>query len=375
MTSKRFVHRATLGVQGLHPYIPGKPVEELERELGILDSIKLASNENPLGPSPLGWAAAQQAAGDLNLYPDDTGHRLRNRLSGEHGVDPAQIVLGAGSSDVLDMVARTFLGPGVNAVFADHSFAMYSIYTQASGAESRVAPALPADHPTQPFGHDPGALLAAIDSNTRVVFIANPNNPTGTWLSRTELEGFLAQVPPEVVVVLDEAYTQYVGDPSFPDGMQWLAQHPNLLVTRTFSKIYGLAGLRIGYGVGNPELVSLVGRVRHPFNVNTIALAAAEAALDDGDFVRRSAEVNAAGRRELGRGLHGLGLRFIPSVANFLCVEFGLPGIDMYEALLREGVIVRPVANYGLPNHLRITVGTENENRVLLDALARVLGR
>lgn len=373
MSRNPFVELATTGVQGLTPYVPGKPVEELERELGIVESVKLASNENPLGPSPLGWAAAQKAAGDLHLYPDDTGHRLCRKLGVLHGVRPEQIILGAGSSDVLDMVARSFLSSSVNAVYSAHSFAMYAIFTQATGAAARVARPLPADHPDQPYGHDLNEMLALIDEATRVCYIANPNNPTGTWLAHGDLKRFVEQVPQHVVVVLDEAYTQYVRLADFPDGLEWLHEHPNLLVTRTFSKIYGLAGLRVGYGVGDPGLVETIGRVRHPFNVNTIALAAAEAALDDEAFIRRSVEVNASGLRQLEAGIERLGLRFIPSVGNFLCVEFPRPGVDVYDALLHEGVIVRPVGNYRLPNHLRITVGTEDENRRLLAALDRVL--
>lgn len=375
MSTNPFLHLCGPGIAGLQPYVPGKPVEELERELGILESVKLASNENPLGPSPLGWAAVQQAAADLNLYSDDTAFRLRNRLAELHTVNPQQIIFGSGSSDVLDMVARTFLAPGVNAVFSAHSFAMYAIYTQAMGAEGRVAAAFAADHPTQPYGHDLDAMLALVDGNTRVIYIANPNNPTGTWLGRDELDAFIKAVPSDVILVLDEAYTQYVQEADFPDGMAWIAKHPNLLVTRTFSKIFGLAGLRVGYGVASEALIALLGRVRHPFNVNSLALVAAEAALGDEDFIKRSLAVNTAGLDQLAAGLGRLGLNFIPSVGNFLCVEFDRPGAEVYQALLREGVIVRPVANYGLPNHLRITVGSEAENRRLLDAAAKVLGR
>lgn len=373
MSSNRFSDRITPGVAGLQPYIPGKPIEELEREHGILDPIKLASNENPLGPSPLGWAAAQQAAGDLNLYPDDTGYRLRNLLAETHGVDPQQILLGSGSSDTLDMVARTFLGPGLNAVYSAHSFAMYAIYTQAMSAEGRAAAALPADHPEQPYGHDLNAFADVIDGQTRVVYIANPNNPTGTWVNQDELKGFMAKVPDDVVVVLDEAYTQYVEEPGYPDGMRMLGDYPNLLVTRTFSKIFGLAGLRVGYAVGGSDLISLIGRVRHPFNVNTIALAAAEAAVGDEDFIRRSVENNSTGLVQLAQGFTQLGLRFIPSVGNFICVDFEQPASGIYDALLKSGLIVRPVANYQLPNHLRITVGSPTENRALLEGLEEVM--
>ena len=368
-----FTALAVPGVQGLHPYQPGKPIEELQRELGLDSIVKLASNENPLGPSPRAVAAARAALDEIHRYPDDNAHRLRHKLAARLGVAPESLLFGNGSSDVIDMVARSFLGPGRNAVYAEHSFAMYAIYTRAAGAEGRVAPALPADHPDMPLGHDLDALRAAIDADTRVLFIANPNNPTGTWLGRAALHDFLRAVPPEVVVVLDEAYTEYVEAPDFPDGLAWLGEFPNLIVTRTFSKIHGLAGLRVGYGVAGPALASLVARVRHPFNVNSAALAAAEAALDDAEHVARSVALNRAGLRQLGAGLAALGLRVLPSVGNFLCVDLGRPAGPVFDGLLRRGVIVRPVANYGLPNHLRISVGTAEENDRCLAALAEVL--
>ena len=235
MTKSPWLDKAAPGIAGLHPYIPGKPVEELERELGLTETVKLASNENPLGPSPLAWSQAQKVVGDVNLYPDDSGYRLRNALAEFHKIAPNQLILGAGSSDVLSMIAQAFLSPGVNAVFSAHSFAMYAIYTQASGASAKVATSYPADHPEMPYGHDLDAMLAEIDDETRVVYIANPNNPTGTWLQREPLKAFLDAVPGDVVVVLDEAYTQYVEDDRFPDGIEWVSQYPNLVVTRTFS--------------------------------------------------------------------------------------------------------------------------------------------
>ncbi|MBU1656522.1 MAG: histidinol-phosphate transaminase [Gammaproteobacteria bacterium] len=368
-----FIDLATPGVQGLRPYIPGKPIEELERELGISGTLKLASNENPLGASPLGLAAATGAVAGLHLYPDDIGFRLRNKLAARFGVAPEAIVLGSGSSDVIDMVTRAFLGPGRNAVFAGHSFAMYPIFTQAIGAQGKVAKALPPDHPEMPYGHDLATLAAAVDADTRVVFIANPNNPTGTWLKAAALKAFIAALPEDVVVVLDEAYTEFVEEPEFPDGSRWLAEFPNLIVTRTFSKIFGLAGLRIGYGLAHPELAAVVGRVRHPFNVNSIALAAAEAALDDADFIRRSIAVNSAGLKQLASAFDEMGLRHIPSVGNFISVDVGRSGPETYQALLREGVIVRPIANYDLPSHLRVTVGLPEENARFLTALKKVL--
>ncbi len=371
----RFSALATPGINGLHPYVPGKPISELERELGITDSIKLASNENPLGPSPLGMAAAADAVSDVNIYPDDSAFRLRNTLAKKFAVEAGLIVVGSGSSDVIDMVARTFLGPGKNAVFSEHAFAMYPIYTQAVGAEGKVARPLPPDHPSMPYGHDLSAMAALVDDETRVVFIANPNNPTGTWLNKTELSAFLDGLPEHLVVVLDEAYTEYVSEAAFPNGLELLSAHPNLIVTRTFSKIYGLAGLRVGYGIANAELAELIGRVRHPFNVNSPALAAAEAALEDAEFIDRSIEVNRQGLTQLREGFAALGLDAIPSVANFMTVDLQRSGAEINDALLREGVVVRPVANYKLPNHLRVSVGTAAENNRFLSALKKVLGK
>ncbi len=364
--------QATEGVQGLQPYIPGKPVEELQRELGLTQIVKLASNENPLGPSPLGKAAAAGEIDGLNWYPDDVGFRLKQKLAARYGLAFEQVTLGAGSSDVIDMVARSFLGPGRNAVYAAHSFAMYAIYTQATGAEGKVAPALPPDD-AMPYGHDLDAMAALIDDDTRVVFIANPNNPTGTWLGADALYAFIESVPPDVVVVLDEAYTEYVTEPDFPNGIDWLADFPNLVVTRTFSKIYGLAALRVGYGLASAELTAVINRVRHPFNVNSLALSAAEAALDDDDFIERSCANNEAGMRQYLDAFGRMGLTAIPSVGNFVCVDVGRSGADVFDAMLRRGVIVRPVGNYDLPNHLRITIGMPEENDACIKALEQCL--
>ncbi len=369
----RLLDLAAPGIVGLHPYVPGKPIEELERELGISDTVKLASNENPLGPSPLGLAAAREAVAGIHLYPDDLGFRLRNQLAACLGVGPAALTLGAGSSDVIDMVARSFLAPGRNAVFARHSFAMYYIYTQAAGAEGRVAAPYPADHPDMPYGHDLDALADQVNGDTRVVFIANPNNPTGTWVSSDKLERFLNQLPDHVIVVLDEAYTEYVSEPGFPDGLSLLPRFPNLIVTRTFSKIYGLAGLRVGYGISSPELAEVINRVRHPFNVNSVALAAAEAAMADRDHLSRSVDINRRGLEQLVAGFETLGLGYIPSVGNFICVDTGRPVTEVFDALLRRGCIARPVANYELPTHLRVTVGLPEQNQRLLAALKEML--
>ena len=367
-----FLLKANAGVQGLQPYIPGKPVEELQRELGLERIVKLASNENPLGPSPLGKAAAAGELDGLNWYPDDVGYGLKNALAARHGLAFEQITLGAGSSDVIDMVARSFLGPGRNAVYSAHSFAMYAIYTRATGAEGKVAPALPVTD-AMPYGHDLDAMAALIDDDTRVVFIANPNNPTGTWLDADALYTFIESVPPDVVVVLDEAYTEYVTAPDFPDGVAWLQDFPNLVVTRTFSKIYGLAALRVGYGFASAELTAVINRVRHPFNVNSLALAAARAALDDAAHIERSVANNSAGMTQYLDAFREMGLASIPSVGNFVCVDVGRPGNEVFDEMLRLGVIVRPVGNYDLPNHLRITIGTARENDICLAVLQQCL--
>jgi len=368
-----WLKRTAAGIAELHPYIPGKPIIELERELGLVDTIKLASNENPLGPSPLAWAAIQKVAGEVHLYPDDSGHSLRNKLAERCAVAPGAITLGAGSSDVIDMVARVFLESGVNAVYSEHGFAMYQIYTQACGAAAKVAPPLPVDHPHMPYGHDLDAMAALIDNDTRVVFIANPNNPTGTWLSKSEVAAFLQSVPSDVVVVLDEAYTEYVTEEEFPNGIDWLADYPNLIVTRTFSKMYGLAGLRIGYGISSPELASVIQRVRHPFNANLVALAAAEAVLDDDAYVTQGREVNQQGMAQLMSAFDAMGLVYMPSVANFLTVDLKREAAPVNDGLLNQGIITRPIANYNLHNHLRISIGTESQNSRFITALEQEL--
>lgn len=364
---------AVPGVRGLAPYEPGKPIEDVAREYGLDDVIKLASNENPRGPSPRALEAARAAVADVHRYPDGNGTQLREHLAARHCVELAAITLGNGSNDVLDLVARTFLGPGRNAVFARHAFAVYPIATCVSGATPNVAAARPADDPSAPYGHDLDTMAAAIDADTRVVFVANPNNPTGTWLDRESLHRFLSAVPEHVIVVLDEAYSEYVDEPEFPDGVGWLSEFPNLVVTRTFSKIHGLAGLRCGYGISSPAIADLLNRARHPFNVNSVALAAAEAALGDEAFVTESARINAEGLVQLDEGFRALGLTPIPSVANFVTVDVGRPGEAVHETLMQRGVIARPVTGYELPNHLRVTVGEAEENRRALDAFKAVL--
>jgi len=358
---------ANPGIRGLTPYVPGKPVEELERELGVTQAIKLASNENPLGPSPKALAAVQQALPELARYPDGGGFALKQALSARLQVRPEQITLGNGSSDVIEFTARIFVAPGESVVFSQHAFAMYPIVTQAISARALEVPA-------REWGHDLEAMAQAITADTRLVFVTNPNNPTGTWSGRTALRRFLERVPSRVMVVLDEAYFEYVDHPDYPDGLTLLNDFPNLIVARTFSKVYGLAGLRIGYSVSSAAVADLLNRIRPPFNVNSLALVAAAAALNDPEHLRRTVALNRNGMQQLTDGFRSLGLPFIPSLGNFVCVEVG-DAARVNEALLRQGVIVRPIANYGMPRHLRITVGLPEENERCLSALRTAVGR
>jgi len=373
MTNK-FQHLAAPGVQQLRPYLPGKPVEELERELGISNSIKLASNENPLGPSVKAVIAAQSVINTVNCYPDGSGFKLAEKLANKHNVTNASITLGNGSNDVLELIARAFLTEQHSAVYSEYAFAVYPIVTQAIGAKSNIARAYTADHSVMPYGHDLQAIFNAIDKTTRVVFIANPNNPTGTWLDKDVISDFLDKVSEDVIVVLDEAYYEYMPDDTKPDSNELLKKYSNLILTRTFSKMYGLAGLRIGYSVSHPDVADLLNRVRQPFNANLIAQEAALAALDDSEHIQLSIESNNKGLLQLAKGFERLGLGYIPSVGNFITVNINCEAGPVYNDLLKEGVIVRPVANYSLPQHLRITVGTEEQNTRVLSALTKVLG-
>jgi histidinol-phosphate aminotransferase len=361
-----FLEITASGIPGLNPYVPGKPISELERELGISGSVKLASNENPLGCSERVRAAMEAELAEVARYPDGGGFALRAALAEKHGVDPVCITLGNGSNDVLDMVARVFLEPGRESLFSQHAFAVYPISSQAVGATLKVAPA-------KAYGHDLEAMSALISDRTRVIWIANPNNPTGTWLQSGELRAFIKSVPPNVIVVVDEAYVEYVEEPDYPDTSAWLGDFPNLIVTRTFSKAYGLAGLRVGYALSHADIADLLNRVRQPFNVNSLALAAATAALEDQGFIQRAVRLNREGMEQLTSGLADLGLTFIPSVGNFVAVDVQRPGAEVDQALLREGCITRPVAAYGLANHLRISVGLTEENRRVLETLRKVL--
>ena len=360
-------------VRAIAPYQPGKPISEVAREYGLDEAriIKLASNENPLGLSPMARVAIEKEIAELSRYPDGNAFDLKAALSSRYGVAAARVVVGNGSNDLLEMLASAFLAPGRAAVFSRHAFAVYPLATQARGAKSIVVPA-------RKFAHDLDAMLAAITPETRLVFIANPNNPTGTFARGGEIEDFLRRAPREVVVVLDQAYDEYIPEAHRFDSVPWLVKHRNLVILRTFSKIYGLAGLRVGFGLMDAGIADLLNRVRQPFNVNSLALAAAGAALRDTAFVRQSFNSNLAGMRQLEQGLAKLGLEVLPSCANFICFEVprgaGKPmGAEVFERLLRQGVIVRPLAGYEMPDHLRVTIGTPEENQAFLKALASAL--
>ena len=364
-----FLALAQPGVQKLSPYVPGKPVDELARELDLDPStiVKLASNENPLGPSPKAIEAIKAQLDELTRYPDGNGFVLKSKLAERYGVGVEQVTLGNGSNDILELVARAYLAPGLNAIFSEHAFAVYPIATQAVGAQAKAVPA-------REWGHDLEAMLAAIDDDTRVVFIANPNNPTGTWFGSDALERFLCGVPEQVLVVLDEAYIEYAEGGELPDGLDFLPAHPNLLVSRTFSKAYGLAALRVGYAISSATIADVLNRVRQPFNVNSLALAAACAALEDDRYLTESRACNAAGMLQLEAGFRALGLEWIPSRGNFIAVDFGQDAAPINQALLRDGVIVRSVAGYGMPTFLRVSIGTEAENARFLQVLHKALG-
>jgi len=354
-------------IRAIAPYQPGKPIADLAREMGLneADIVKLASNENPLGVSPFAQRAIAGVLDALARYPDGNGFELKQALSRRFGVRQDQIILGNGSNDVLELAARAFLTGAASAVYSQHAFAVYPLAIQATGAHGIEVPA-------KEFGHDLHAMRRAIAPDTRLVFIANPNNPTGTFVRAAELESFIATVPAHVMVVLDEAYTEYLAPEFRADSVGWLGKYPNLLLTRTFSKVYGLAGLRVGYALAAPGVADLMNRVRQPFNVNSVALAAATAALDDHDFVQRSFELNKAGMEQLTRGFERAGVEYIPSFGNF--VSFKVKNAEeVYLKLLKAGVIVRPIASYGMPDYLRVTVGLETENARFLEGLVRAI--
>ncbi len=368
-----FLELATKGVQQLTPYQPGKPVEELERELGISNSIKLASNENPLGPSPLAVEIMTNILPSINYYPDGGGFVLSNKLAQKHQLHVSNITLGNGSNDILELVTRAFLTPMHSAVFSEYSFAVYPLVVQAVGAKAKVAKAFPESHESMPLGHDPDALLSQIDENTRIIFIANPNNPTGTWLSPATLEDLFSNIRQNIIIVLDLAYTEYMDEKLKPPINLWLEKFPNLVVTQTFSKVYALAGLRIGYSISNPEIADILNRVRQPFNTNMLAQAAAIASLDDSEHVFKSVKMNNAGKTFLQNAFREMNLNYLPTMGNFISVNVKQDGLALYQKLLQQGVIVRPVANYDMPEYLRITIGTKQQNERFVETLKQCL--
>ena len=353
-------------ISAIAPYQPGKPIAELERELGISNIVKLASNENPLGCSPKAMAAMQEALKTIALYPDGNGFELKDALSQKYGVGHERIVLGNGSNDMLELAARAFLTVGDKAVYSQHAFAVYPLAVQAVGATGICTPALN-------YSHDLQAMLkAATEQNAKLVFVANPNNPTGTFLDASALLEFLRALPSNVLVVLDEAYNEFLPEECRYDSVGWLKEFPNLIISRTFSKAYGLAGLRVGYAFCSAQVADMMNRVRQPFNVNSVAQAAAIAALGDEDFVRRTFENNWRGMQQITQGLKDSGLDYIPSFGNFVSFKVG-DGMKIFRRLLELGVIVRPVASYEMAEYLRVSIGTEQENEKFLTALKQAI--
>jgi histidinol-phosphate aminotransferase len=358
---------APSNIRGIAPYQPGKPISELAREMGLDEAgiIKLASNENPLGVSPRAQDAIRAVLSDLSRYPDGNGFELKAALARRYAIQTDCIVLGNGSNDVLDQAARAFLTPNDVALYSQYAFAVYPLAVQAIGARGVAVPA-------RGYGHDLDAMARAVTPKTRIVFIANPNNPTGTFVTADKVEAFIAALPSHVLVVLDEAYNEYLPDEVRTDTLAWVRTYPNLVITRTFSKVYGLAGLRVGYAFASRDVADLMNRVREPFNVNSVALAAAAAALEDHEFVARSCEVNRSGMRQLVSGLSKLGLEFIPPYGNFVTFRVA-NAARVFQRLLEGGVIVRPLGGYGMPEHLRVTVGLDTENARFLESLQQAI--
>lgn len=356
-------------VRAIAPYQAGKPIDELAREFGLDPAriVKLASNENPLGIPDSARQAMLRVASDLARYPDANGFELKAALAARYQVPMDWITLGNGSNDILELAAHAFLEPGKSAVYAQYSFAVYALATQAVGARAIVVPA-------KNHGHDLDAMLAAIAPDTQLLFVANPNNPTGTFIRAPEMEAFLAKVPPQVIVVLDEAYNEYLPPEERFDSVQWVKRFPNLLVSRTFSKAYGLAGLRVGFGIAQPAVTDILNRIRQPFNVNSLAQAAAVAALNDAAYLQKSFELNTMGYHQLTASFEEMDLQYVPSFGNFVLVKVG-DAAAVNLALLKAGIIVRPVASYGLPEWLRVSIGLPEENAQFIGALRRILGK
>lgn len=350
----------------ISPYRPGKPISEVKREFGLEDVIKMASNENPLGPSPLAIEAIKRSLCDVHYYPEDSSYYLREKLGEKLGVTPEMLCLGNGSSEIIVNVGRAFLQPGDEVLTSEKSFVMY--YLCGAYTNNPVVQA-----PMKEYRYDLEAMAERVTPKTRVIFIANPNNPTGTYFGRSEWERFLEKIPTSVLVVLDEAYCEYVDSPDYPNGLDYLSRFPNLLILRTFSKIYGLAGIRVGYGIGSPEIVEILNRVKLPFNANALGQEAALAALDDRQFVSSSQEVNRQGLSYLHGELAGHRFSFMTSVTNFIMILLPVDGQVIFEKMQQEGVIIRPLRGFGVPNALRVTVGRPDENRKFFEAFRRAM--
>jgi len=354
------------GIRALIPYKPGKPIEDLERELGIKDSIKIASNENPIGPSPKAVEAVKAALPNLHRYPDGNATVLKEKLAKKLGVTTANLIIGNGSNEILELSLRTYLGSGGSVVFSEHAFVVYQLVTQAAGGRGISVP-------MKGFTHNLKKMAKAIRKSTRLVFVANPNNPTGTFNTREEVEALIEAMPEKCILVLDEAYNEYVEDPSYPDSIKYIDRP--VIVARTMSKLHGLAGLRIGYGIANESIIQFMNRVRQPFNVNSLAQIAATAALDDIEHQERARKVNREGMIYMTEKLKDMDLTWVPSVANFVLINVERRCEEVFQALLRKGVIVRPMAEYKYPKYIRVTIGTKEQNERFIKALGEVLGR
>ena len=355
------------GIDEIQPYQGGKPIEEVQRTLGIDNIIKLASNENPLGPSPLAIASMKEAMLNVNLYPDGNTYYLKQDLAKHLSVSPKNLILGNGSNEILQIVGETFISANNEVIFSESAFVVYQLVSKICGAKSVIIPMLN-------FDQDLGAMADAITNRTKVIFVANPNNPTGTMVTKDQVEQLVEQVPKHILIVFDEAYCEYIDRPDYPETINYiLNEKENILITRTFAKIYGLAGLRIGYGISTPTIIDLMNRVRQPFNCNTLAQVAAQAALKDHQHVKESRELNEKGKTQLYHFFDGIGLDYVPSEGNFILVHFDSSGQKIADLLLQKGVIVRPVAGYGFPNSIRVTIGTTEENQRFISTLTRIL--
>ncbi|GJM16927.1 MAG: histidinol-phosphate aminotransferase [Thermodesulfobacteriota bacterium] len=355
-------------VGDLIPYVPGKPVEELERELGISGAVKIASNENPLGPSPLAEKAVTEAVHNLNRYPDGDAFYLKEKLSNKLGIKPETLIFGNGSNDVIDIAARTFMKPGDEAIFGEYAFIVYPIVTQAVGAKAVISP-------MPDYTHNLRDMHSRITKKTKIIFIANPNNPTGTMVGQDEFEWFIENVPEDILVLVDEAYFEYVDDEDYPNSLEYHDNGKSIITVRTFSKIYGLAGLRLGYGIAHEDIISNMQRVRHPFNSNSLSQIGAIAALDDAEHIERTKTINREGLHYVTQELEKLNIPYAPSYTNFVLIDLGEDPMATYNELLKEGVIVRPVMGYGLKTHLRVTIGTQEENEKFVNGIKKVLGK